>query len=235
MAKAMVNQMVAGADSRAIAGEALPVRQESDDARVDLRELIEILHRRRALIIRITLLFVLAALAYGLFATPLFTASTQLLIDPRERRIMSNEVNPEGVAPDGGIALVESQSLVITSDSVLLRAIADARLDDDPEFGGERNTLFAALSRRILGVVGLDPDAAEGRPELKALRRLKQRIGVKRSDKAFVVEVFVTSEEREKSVRIADAIADAYLRDQAEARASAARQASISLAARLDD
>jgi polysaccharide biosynthesis transport protein len=231
----MVNEMVAGADSRAIAGEALPVRRESDDARVDLRELIEILHRRRALIIRTTLLFVLAALAYGLFATPLYTASTQLLIDPRERRIISNEVNPEGVAPDGGIALVESQSLVISSDSVLLRAIADARLDVDPEFGGERNTLFAVLSRRILDVVGLDPDATEGRPDLKALRRLKQRLGVKRSDKAFVVDVFVSSEEREKAVRIADAIADAYLRDQAEARAFAARQASISLAARLDD
>jgi polysaccharide biosynthesis transport protein len=233
--KAMVNEMVAGADSRAIAGEAPPVRRESDDARVDLRELIAILYRRRTLIIRTTLLFVLAALAYGLFATPLYTASTQLLIDPRERRIISNEVNPEGVAPDGGLALVESQSLVISSDSVLLRAIADAQLDEDPEFGGERNTLFAALSRRILGVVGLDPDAAEGRPELKALRRLKQRLGVKRSDKGFVVDVFVTSEEREKAVRIADAIADAYLRDQAEARAFAARQASISLAARLDD
>src|SRR6267154_301287 len=52
----------------------------------------------------------------------------------------------------------------------------------------------------------------------KALRQLKKRIGVKRSDKAFVAEVYVTSERPGKSVRIADAVAQAYLDDQTESR-----------------
>ena len=47
---------------------------------------------------------------------------------------------------------------------------------------------------------------------------MKKRIGVKRSDKAFVVDVFVSSDDRVKSVRIADAVAQAYLDDQTEAR-----------------
>ena len=65
--------------------------------------------------------------------------------------------------------------------------------------------------------VGINFDGADSDLELKALRALKKRIGAKRSDKAFVVDVFVTVESRDKAARIADAIAQAYLDDQAEA------------------
>jgi len=63
---------------------------------------------------------------------------------------------------------------------------------------------------------------------------LKKRVGVKRSDKAFVVDIYVSSDDRAKSVRIADAIAQAYLDDQAGARAAASGRASTGLGARLD-
>src|SRR5262249_20739635 len=84
--------------------------------------------------------------------------------------------------------------------------------------------------------IGLDPDALDrGDPELKALRQLKRRGSVKRNDKAFVIDVLVTSETKDKSVRIADAIAASYLEDQANARAAAARRASDALGSRLAD
>jgi uncharacterized protein involved in exopolysaccharide biosynthesis/Mrp family chromosome partitioning ATPase len=210
------------------AAPATPIRDE----KVDLKELMQVLWRRRAVIVWTAAAFVLLALAYSLLATPLYTASTQILIDPRDRNIVSNDVNPGALAPDGGVAVVESQLLVVTSDTVLRRAIAREHLAADPEFNGTSMT----FPRRVLAVVGLDPDASDrGEPELKALRELKRKIGAKRSDKAFVVEVFVTTEAREKSVRIADAIAQSYLADQAEARSQAARQASASLGARLDE
>lgn len=206
-----------------------------DDARVDLKELIRIVRRRRKSILLTAAVPVLAALLYGVFAAPLYTASTQLLIDPRDRRIVSNEVTPEALAADGGIAVVESQQLLITSDTVLRRAIAREHLDADPEFGGPSPGMIAVLLRRSLATVGIDLDANDrGDPPLKALRQLKKRIGVKRSDKAFVVDVFVSSEDRAKSVRIADAVAQAYLDDQAEARAAASGRASAALGGRLD-
>lgn len=204
-----------------------------DDPRVDLKELIRVMQRRRKAILWTAAVPVLLALAYGLLATPLYTASTQILIDPRDRRIVSNEVMPESLAADGGVAVVESQQLVITSDMVLRRAIRRENLAADPEFGGRADGLTGLL-RDGLATVGISIDAA-GDTELKALRQLKKRIGVKRSDKAFVVDVFVTSEGREKSVRIADAVAQAYLDDQAEARAGSARRASAALGGRLDD
>jgi len=134
---------------------------------------------------------------------------------------VTNEVTPETLAPDGGIAVVESQLLVVTSDTVLRRAIVAAHLDTDPEFGGSPAGFAGELRNRLAGL-GIDLDAGDrGDPELKALRQLKKRIGVKRSDKAYVVDIYVTTEGKEKSVRVADAIAQAYLDDQTNARATA--------------
>ena len=145
-----------------------------DDPRVDLKELIRIIKRRRALILWIAAVPILLALVYDVFATPLYTASTQILIDPRDRRIVSNEVTPEALAADGGVAVVESQQLVITSDVVLRRAIARERLDADPEFGAPSNGLLAVAVRNSLGVLGIEGDGSDrGDPQLKALRQLK--------------------------------------------------------------
>src|ERR1051325_1859747 len=110
--------------SRVIHLPAAPVPSAADDARVDLKELIHIVKRRRSSIFWLAAIPTMTALIYGFLAQPLYTASTQLLIDPRDRRIVTNEVTPEGLAPDGGIAVVESQLLVVTSDTVLRRVIA---------------------------------------------------------------------------------------------------------------
>lgn len=207
---------------------------KSVDPRVDLKELAQVFQRRRKVILWTAAIPVVLALVYCLFATPLYTTSTQILIDPRDRRILNNEVTPEGMAPDGGVAIVESQSLVITSDTVLRRAIVRERLDLDPEFGGPPSGILSALIQRGLGIVGLSSESDGTDPELKALRQLKRRIGVKRSDKSFVVDVYVTTEGRDKSVRIADAVAQAYLDDQTASRSAAAQRASAGLGSRLD-
>jgi polysaccharide biosynthesis transport protein len=219
---------------RALHRPAIVAPPQGEDPRVDLKELIRVVQRRRKSILWTAAVPVVLALLYGLIATPLYTSSTQILIDPRDRRIVSNEVTPEGLAPDGGVAVVESQLLVVTSDTVLRRAIRRENLDSDSEFGGPPIGLSAAL-RNGLGALGVNLDGAGGNDsELKALRQLKRRIGAKRSDKAYVVDIFVTAETREKAVRIADAVAQSYLDDQAEARANASGRASAALGGRLD-
>ena len=210
------------------------VVSQPDDPRLDLKELIQVIRRRQRTILWTAAIPLVLALAYSLLATPLYTASTQILIDPRDRRIVTNEVTPETLAADGGIAVVESQLLVISSDTVLRRAIVREHLDVDSEFGGPSTGLLANL-RSGMAAFGLDLFAADrSDPELIALRQLKKRIGVKRSDKAYVVDVYVTTETRDKSVRVANAIAQAYLDDQANARATASERASNALSGRLD-
>jgi succinoglycan biosynthesis transport protein ExoP len=230
----MLQEKISEPLRRVIQHPTAPAPSQAEDPRVDLKELIRIVKRRRGSILWTAAVPVLLALLYAVLATPLYTASTQILIDPRDRRIVSNEVAPEALAADGGVAVVESQQLVITSDIVLRRAIAREHLDADPEFGGLSTGLPGVL-RNGLAAAGIGLDAAEGAdPELKALRQLKKRVGVKRSDKAFVVDVYVSSDDRMKSVRIADALAQAYLDDQTEARSRASGRASAALGGRLD-
>src|SRR5438046_2848728 len=78
----------------------------------------------------------------------------------RAPRLVTTEVPPATLAPDGGIAVVESQLLVVTSDTVLRRAIVAAHLDTDPEFGGSPAGFAGAMRNKLAGL-GIDLDAGD--------------------------------------------------------------------------
>ncbi|TCR68562.1 exopolysaccharide transport family protein [Bosea sp. BK604] len=204
-------------------------RRQSDGT-VEIAELWRILWHRRYLILGVAGLLVAATLVYGLITPATYTASAQLLIDPRDRIVVSNDVNPNTVSPDGGIAQIESQTSVIQSTSVLLRAIADTKLTQDREFNG------AGFLSGLFGFLRTEEPARDGKlsqAETRTLANLRRKVSVRRADKVFVVDVVVTTQDPDKSARLANAIADAYLADQAEARSQGAREASEALTARL--
>jgi uncharacterized protein involved in exopolysaccharide biosynthesis/Mrp family chromosome partitioning ATPase len=209
-----------------------PAAMDFDAGRSDptssIADLWLIIWHGRRWILWTTAVLLLCVIAYGVLTPRLYTASAALIIDPRERQVVVNDVNPSTVASDGGIAQIDSQTLVIQSSGVLLRAIAALKLTQDPEFNGQ------GLLSNLLHMLGADavgPEAAETR----TLNALKRRLAVRRADKVFVVEVIVTAREADKAARIANAIADAYLADQAAAKEHAAQEASASLAARLNE
>jgi uncharacterized protein involved in exopolysaccharide biosynthesis/Mrp family chromosome partitioning ATPase len=91
------------------------------------------------------------------------------------------------------------------------------------------------MGEDILSVVGIHADTTSNDKTLAALTELRRRVVVKRDERTYVVEVDVTTRSPEKSAQIANAIADAYLAEQTQIRADAARQVSQSLSARLQD
>ncbi|PJI53033.1 lipopolysaccharide biosynthesis protein, partial [Methylobacterium radiotolerans] len=109
------------------------------DTTAELGDLWRILWRRKRLVFGTALLLGLLALAYALITPSLYTATAQILIDPRDRQVVSNDVNPAGLSPDGGIAQVESQVKVIESDAVLGRAVDQVGLATTPGFGAPRD------------------------------------------------------------------------------------------------
>ena len=219
--------------SPAWAGPAGPIqaRPQGLDTSAEVGDLWRILSRRRRIIAVTVAVFVTAALLYGFLTPPLYTATAQLLLDPRDRQVVTNDLNASTLAPDGGVTQVESQVKVLQSNAVLLRAIARAGLVDDPEFGAPGQGPMARW-RRALATALLGPTARD--PEADALAGMRRRLAVKRADKVFVIDVVVTTSGADTSARIANAIADAYLADQADARVQAAGRASGELRARLD-
>jgi uncharacterized protein involved in exopolysaccharide biosynthesis/Mrp family chromosome partitioning ATPase len=194
---------------------------------VETTVLWRILWHRRKWIALSGAIFAIAALAYCLISPSLFTASAQIIVDPRDKQVVSNDINPSSVSPDGGIAQVESQVSVVQSGGVLLRAIAATNLEADPEFNG------TSFSGGILALFGQPREGIESDLQAKTLAALRKRLAVKRADKVLVIDVSVTSRDADKAARLANAIADAYLADQAQARADAGNQASSALTARL--
>mgnify|MGYP001290746311 CR=1 FL=1 len=203
-------------------------------AQIDFLKICSTLWRGRSTILGTTVASLLLAAVFVLVAPHRYTAVTEILIDPVDLRAVANEPTPPTQASDTALLLIDSQVRVLSSDDVLRRVVDSQGLAHDPEFAGPRSPL-RALVDRVLGSLGRGKTLAAANPSLAALNVLKQRVRVTRAERTFVVDVAVASEEPAKAARLANAIAQAYLVEQTEVRADAARQISQSLTARLND
>jgi uncharacterized protein involved in exopolysaccharide biosynthesis/Mrp family chromosome partitioning ATPase len=203
-------------------------------AQIDFSKVLSTLWRGKWTIVASSLIALTLALVFIAVAPRQYTAATQILIDPTDLLAVGNGATPSTPLSDAGLLQVESQVRVLGSDAVLRRVVNALNLDKDPEFAGTRSPL-RALVDDSLNVIGLRRDAFSEDRTLAALTELKRHVVVRRDERTYVVEVDVTTRDPEKSARIANAIADAYLAEQTQIRADAARQVSQSLSGRLQD
>ncbi|MEJ0079109.1 MAG: GNVR domain-containing protein [Alphaproteobacteria bacterium] len=196
-------------------------------------ELFAVLWRRRLWIALGTLAGLIAAVAFLALVTPRYMAVAQLLIDPNDLRVMDNAVTPSNTLNEAATAYVESQARVLTSDTVLRKVIEQQKLEKDPEFAQPPSALRAALTlvqTRLGLATQRDPD-----PVVAVLQELAPKIGARRQERTYVVDLTASTRDPEKSARIANAIVTAYLEDQADARTTAAKRATEALSGRLQE
>jgi len=214
----MVDVPVA-ADAIAPRAPAPPAAVES--VVVDLRGLFGVLRRRKLWIICAWAACVAMALAVALLTPPRYSATAQLLIDPRELRIVRSESVLRSEQADSSLlSEIESALGVIQSAAVLMRVVEAEGLDTDPEFVG-------AAARAEAG----DDRVAER--VNKALVQLGKQLSVKRADRSFVVDVSVWSKSPEKARRLANAVGQAYLDQDSEVRSLSTSKAASDVASRL--
>ncbi|OYX02981.1 MAG: hypothetical protein B7Z14_01775 [Bosea sp. 32-68-6] len=176
---------------------------------------------------------VLAAMA-SLMVPPRYVSTAQLFIDPRDLRVLQNEVSPNatGGDPTSITSYLESQARIIASDSIKTPVVQSLGLDKDPEFGGEAPR--SGLSQLLWG--WLPGSGAPSRDGLVyALAVLDKNVSVRRGERTFVIDIAVTAREADKAARIANALAETYLENQATVRADAAQRATNALTARLEE
>jgi uncharacterized protein involved in exopolysaccharide biosynthesis/Mrp family chromosome partitioning ATPase len=203
-------------------------------ASFNVMDLIRMLWRRKVAIAMAALICACAAVMIGKSLTPRYAATAQLYVDPRELQLVDRELTPRSQDISGLSMVVESQARLITSNNVLLRVIEDTRLDKDPEFGGEANSLM----RSLLGLLGLSggptADANSGKMS-GLLDALNRHINVKRTDRTYVVDIEVWSHEPAKAAMLANAVSAAYLAESKQSQADAARRATTDLSSRLKE
>ncbi|MGA7384608.1 MAG: GNVR domain-containing protein, partial [Methylocella sp.] len=222
-----MNAYLPGKDFQRNAGQV-----PSEAKALDLRELGRICVRRLPIVCGVPFFAVLVAMAIFISLTPRYTGTVAILIDPKTPGAL-------GPGTDYGAAMmidstkIASVGAIIQSSAVLERVVKSEKLYDDPEFGLVRRSSLARLLSKFQGFSDADPSADRKDSIAIATARLQKATSVSREDFTYVIKVEVNSSDPVKAARLAQAVSEAYLNDQLQAKYEAARHASSWLAGRL--
>ncbi len=181
--------------------------------------------------------------AYLLLETPLYEATSEIIIDTNTSREMQSTETTSAVATADTIDsnLVDSQVEVLGSDGFALRVIRELDLVHDPEFTGTPDRLFPWIISFVLtkvsnleNVVGLQGHARDD-PEQRALAVFDKRLTVKRTALTYVIAIRFESDNSYKAAKIANAVANTYLQTVLESKYAAARHTAEWLENRLTE
>jgi len=174
--------------------------------------------RRQLRLILLTVVTVVAISAVIIFSlTPTFTASALILVDPSRKNLL--EPDSQVVSGSADSARIDSEVEILRSDNVLQRVIQSMDLIKDPEFGvtlSMRNQLLSFLRMA-------EPQVATGEQAVnQTLTKLRNAISVQRRAATYLIALQVHSESPTKAAELANALADAYIKDQVTSKVSGA-------------
>jgi len=195
----------------------------------ELRELLAILRQRWTLIAFCVAALAIAAGIYGLTAQKRYVATTQLLIDTRGLKVVEGDVNQRFENAETLNADLESQMRILMSNSVLRAVVDREHLTNDPDFV-PRPGLLGRLRAMVLG-----RPAGSAEPEATAASVLERALTVRRSERSFVVDISVAASTPAKAARLAQAVAEGYIDEQANTRQLITKRIGEEVAARLKD
>lgn len=226
---------------------ALAAEADQRPAQLDLLRLLQMLWRRKWLLVAAMMLAVLASAAVVSQITPLYRASALVMIETRERNI----VDIDSVLPGLGdrATALQSQVQIIRSAQLLERAIDKLRLDLDPEFNAtlEPPSFWKGFFSLTAWRAAVTPDwlSAAPPPEDEILKterirravldRVAEGLTVRAVPNSFVMAIAFQSSNPRKAALIANTIADQYIVDQLEARFDATQRATVWLNARVGE
>ncbi|MEL7028503.1 MAG: Wzz/FepE/Etk N-terminal domain-containing protein [Pseudomonadota bacterium] len=210
----------------------------------DPKKVIAFLRRRLNVIAGCIALITALAALISLQITPIYTASAEVLIDSRETNVANMESVLSGLSLNSDV--VDTEVEVIRSRQLLKRVVRELGLIQDPEFNLslQEPGLIARLNpmnvvRGALGPaednLGLTDEERAALQEERVVTQVLQSLRVARSGLTFVIRISVKSESPHKAAELANAIANAYLVDQMEAKFEATQRANEWLSARLSD
>ena len=203
----------------------------------DLRSLLRVfLARRWTILGTVIVCMTLAAIAV-LQITPLYSASTLIMVGQRENKVLDQESFLAGLPMDS--ATIENQIQILRSWSLAERVVLKLNLVNDPEFDPSKGSSWAAnlnplnwfsSPRRKVGA-GAEEKAKAVDPAV--LRRFAAKLSVAAQGRSSVIKVTFDSPDREKAALIANAIGDQYIVDQLETKFDAAKRTTDWLNERL--
>jgi polysaccharide biosynthesis transport protein len=210
-----------------------PRTAASFDSELDLAGLGTTLWRRKWTILRPTILVALIALVGVQLVTPRYQSESRVIIESRDSNVY---LRPEADRDNNNEAVdeeaVTSQAQIILSRDLAHEVIDKLKLGERPEF----DPALSGVSpiKAVLGLLGLVKDPLSMTPEERVLEAYYDRLTVTPVEKSRVIDIDFLSEDPELAARVANAIADAYLLRQREAKEDQAKSAGEWLAGQIE-
>ena len=201
-------------EQRTVAATASAVPGDEATA-VDLALVGRLLARRWWLVALITALFLGLAGTYVVLAPKTWRAATRVLLDPRDKQLVGSDVNKPQYSIEAG--WVETRVELVKSFGNLAAVVKKEGLAGDPEIIGTN-------------AADLGPDALDAR----AVRNLAEMVVVERPKENNIVDVTVTTRSAEKSARLSQAVAEAFVAGLAQAKVAQIEQANALLSRQVE-
>jgi uncharacterized protein involved in exopolysaccharide biosynthesis len=188
------------------------------DAELALKSVVRALTFRWRLILAIAAIPALLTVLSCWTIQPKFSATARILIDPRPRQIMENEIAKTGMGTSsfgGDVLMLDSQARILDSRELLTRVVSSLSLDHKLEASGP----IKSSLRQALHWLERGPQAA-GLPEHsnmdEALQRLRSNLRIDRVGNTYVFDVTFTSPDRNEAADVANAVITTYIQTENE-------------------
>lgn len=230
------------------------------ETRDELWDWLRLLNRRKALILGCGLIATALMALVIAQATPLYKATSRLMLDTRPTKVVGTEAALSGI-DTLNMGAIQTELEVIQSEYLIGQVVDRLGLANNPDFNGTKPPGFvqtALQPLRDLWSTGISTllappprpqDAAaatapvrSGRPaedddprRRAAIGAIANHLSVTLLGRTFVILITVESPDDSLSPRIANAIAEAYLADQVATKNEANRRATEWLEQRLGE
>ncbi|MGH6762247.1 MAG: GNVR domain-containing protein [Phyllobacterium sp.] len=221
---------------------------------ISFRDIIGFLRQYSRSIVASLAVGLLGASFYIATTDPLYTATTQMLIEPKIPQLLQTQATDINLSLD--TAQIESQLAVLRSEKIAMMVIGKLGLREDKAFNRPRSpslaARFARLGSQLVDSLGmrtmadfidkkLNPWAAqEMEPEgsdFESIRRtmniFSAGLNVSRVGVSYAIEISFSSPDAHQAARIANATADAFVQEQLQTKAAAAREGGAWLERRI--
>lgn len=187
------------------------------------------LRRNLPILLLCTLIGTAIAAAFALTAQPHYTAETRIVIDPNRQQGMRDR-NIEGAFTLDN-AQVESQVAVLKAEKIAAMVIEQLNLEHDPDFQPRPGRIGALMSWIGLSSPPRPPTAYE--LARFTMGEFQNNLQVRRVSLSYAIDVAFRSSDPDRSAAIANATAQAYMREQLDSKAQAIQLGSNWLDQRL--
>jgi len=205
----------------------------SDEQKMALLDYWRSITKRKWAILALALVVAVVAGAVAYAMTPMYRSTLTLLIEQDKQKLVTVEEVYSGVS--NGREHYQTEVELLKSREVLLRAVNDMKLWENPEFDPRRKdeSLLARL-RTTLGFAETrktwtDETLAEG-----TLGKFREAVEVEPVRLSQLVKISFSSADPQLAARVANGIAEAYINNNRDARFKMTQEATSWLQERLE-